>query len=118
MESFECVCGQIQNNHKFKKHFKVCVPFRNEFKDLDCKIITLSNKYNPLLMKYFLLRYVKMFESKCKNNNKNEFITNLGEEETKTPYNNNMNQNYIYKNKKEKSNIIILNNIKTRITFD
>ena len=62
MKTFKCVCNENHDKNTFKKHFKKCDLFKQKFEDIDFKISALLKDYNPLLIKYFLLRYIKLIE--------------------------------------------------------
>ena len=66
MEKFKCVCDENLDNKTFKKHFKKCPLFKQNFSGIDFLISMLLKAYNPLLIKNFLLRFIKMIESNVK----------------------------------------------------
>ena len=73
MENFKCICDESQDNDTFKTHFKNCRLFREKFEDIDFKISILLKECNPILIKNYLLRYVKMIDNNInKNKGKNE----------------------------------------------
>jgi hypothetical protein len=71
-DSFKCVCNESQDKKSFKEHFKECPLFKKNFEDIDNKISISLKKYDSLLVKNFLLRYIKLIEAKIKKEKEQE----------------------------------------------
>ena len=106
MEYFECVCEEIQNNISFKTHLKSCLLLKEKFGDIDYKISIVLKKYNPLLIKNLLLRYIKMIDILCKKTLNNNYQIN---DQIKNNYN--LGNNYINISNNNNNAIINQNSI-------
>ena len=69
----KCVCGEIFIIKDFKKHFKDCQKFKNEFHDFDNNISNLIKSYsqpkgNLLLIRFIFKEYINILNKQIKGN--------------------------------------------------
>ena len=103
----KCLCGEQLNENLFKAHFKLCETFKANFNDLDTLISQFLKKYDPLLVRFLLKRYIKLIEHKYNIFKKGNKINNINKIfNSKSTINKNKNIN----------NIIFNNNINRSIS--
>ena len=96
IKNFKCICGNNYNEKSFEKHFKICNKYKNNFIDLDFKISLYLRKYNPLLVKFLLMKYIELIDHNLKRNEGFEKEINItNDQTTKEIDNNNINKKNI-----------------------
>ena len=70
-EDIKCECGKLYKEKEFKNHFKNCIKLHEKYEEFDAKIIHLLKKYiiskdSLLIIKFFLKRFIKIFDYKLK----------------------------------------------------
>jgi len=66
-----CSCGQQFNEEDFTRHYTICVPFKQQFKEFDSKFGELLKSYSEpkerlLIVKFLLKQYIFVIDKKLK----------------------------------------------------
>ena len=87
-EKILCECGGSFYEIEFKKHFKKCIKLLEKYKNFDFKMTQLFKEYldsreSLIIIKFFLKRFIKLFDYKLKQQFNNKNIISLSENEIK-----------------------------------
>ena len=81
-----CACGQQFLEEEFGKHFGVCQPFKQQFKEFDSKFGELLKSYSEpkerlLIVKFLLKQYITVIDKKLK-----KYFASLGQNQSQPSF--------------------------------
>lgn len=123
----KCICKKELDINSFKKHFKKCKLFLQEFNKFDFKISILLreyliNKNNCFLVIFLLKRYIKLIEkiiNELDNNNKEDIISydSSKNEFNKIYLEDNLNKSINCFDSKKELKDVVINNYKDNLNY-